>query len=190
MENQPLVSIIVPCYNMEKYISDTIQSVKRQTFPNWELIIVDDVSVDHTASVVQSVSKDDDRIQFIVKDKHSGIASSRNQAIAIAKGQYFAFLDADDVWHPEKLEKQLRFMQEHQVGFSYSSYDLIDESGNPLHKIIKSNGDLNYHDYIKNTIIGCSTVMLNTAIVGTVTVPDFRTSEDTATWLDVSDDLL
>ena len=185
MENQPLVSIIVPCYNMEKYIADTMMSVKRQTFPNWELLVVDDVSTDKTVTIIESYGKEDSRIHWFVKEKHTGIAASRNQAIGVAKGRFFAFLDADDVWHLEKLERQLEFMLEHKVGFSYSSYDLIDETGKPLEKVIKTAGTLTYNDFLRNTIIGCSTVMIDTDIVGRVTVPDFRTSEDTATWLDI-----
>ena len=185
MENQPLVSIIVPCYNMENFITDTIMSVKRQTFLNWELLIVDDVSTDKTISVIEPFCKEDPRIQLAIKEKHTGIASSRNLAINKAKGRFLAFLDADDVWHPEKLEQQLKFMQEQKVGFCYSSYDLIDETGKPIEKIIKTAGTLTHKDYLRNTIIGCSTVMVDTDIVGQVTVPDFRTSEDTATWLDI-----
>lgn len=185
MENQPLVSIIVPCFNMENYIADTIRSVQRQTYPHWELLIVDDLSVDHTPEIVRSFCKDDERILFSIKEEHSGIASSRNQAISRARGRFFAFLDADDIWHPEKLEHQLNFMMERQIGFSYTAYDLIDESGNPLGKTIKTAGDLDYKAYLHNTIIGCSTVMIDTDRIGPVVVPDFRTSEDTATWLDI-----
>ena len=185
MENQPLVSIIVPCYNMEPYLADTIVSVQRQTYPNWELLLVDDVSTDGTVSVVESFCKEDTRILLTVKEQHTSIAASRNQAIGMAKGRYLAFLDADDLWRPEKLERQLALMQAQQVGFTYTSYDLIDEQGKPLGKTIQTAGDLTYNAYLRNTIIGCSTVMIDTALVGPVTVPDFRTSEDTATWLDI-----
>lgn len=185
MENQPLVSIIVPCYNMEHFIADTIMSVKRQTFSNWELLIVDDVSVDNTVPVIEKFCADDNRIHLAVNEQHTGIAPSRNKAINMAKGRFLAFLDADDVWHPEKLERQLKFMQEQKIGLSYSSYDLVDEIGKPLGKVIKTAGTLTHQDYLRNTIIGCSTVMVDTQLVGQVTVPDFRTSEDTATWLDI-----
>ena len=185
MEKQPLVSVIMPCYNMEKYISETIQSVQRQTYPHWELLIVDDASTDGTAEIVKSHQNQDDRIRFVVKKQHSGIADSRNQAIRMAQSHYLAFLDADDLWHSEKLEQQLRFMTERNIGFSYSSYDCVDESGNPLNKIIKTAGNMDYEAYLRNTIIGCSTVMLDKAIVGEVVVPNFRTSEDTATWLNI-----
>ena len=185
MENQPLVSVIMPCYNMEKYISDSIMSVQQQTYPNWELLIVDDNSTDATASVVEKLCQQDTRIQCTVKPNHSGIADTRNQCLRMAKGRYLAFLDSDDVWHPEKLERQLQFMTERKIGFSYSSYDCIDETGKPLEKSVKTAGNLDYDAYANNTIIGCSTVMVDKTIVGEVVVPDFRTSEDTATWLNI-----
>lgn len=180
---QPLVSVIMPCYNMEKFLPDTIASVTRQTFHDWELIIVDDASTDQTAAVFQQAGEQNQQIRWATKTEHTGIADTRNQCISMAKGRYLAFLDADDLWHPDKLQRQLQFMQERQVGFSYSSYDLIDEEGKPLGKTIRAAGDLDYKAYLHNTIIGCSTVMLDTEKVGQVTVPHFRTSEDTATWL-------
>jgi teichuronic acid biosynthesis glycosyltransferase TuaG len=103
----------------------------------------------------------------------------------MAKGRFLAFLDSDDLWHQEKLEKQLQFMTEKNIGFSYSSYDCVDEAGKPLEKTVKAIGNLDYEAYLSNTIIGCSTVMLDKNIVGEVVVPNFRTSEDTATWLNI-----
>lgn len=185
MENQPLVSVIIPCYNMEKYIAYTIESVQRQTYPHWELLIVDDASTDKTVNIVESHQKQDDRIHFFVKPSHSGIADTRNRCIQMAKGRYLAFLDSDDLWHPEKLERQLNFMTERNIGFCYSSYDCVDEAGNPLGKTVKAIGNLTYEAYMKNTIIGCSTVMVDTAIIGEVVVPNFRTSEDAATWFNI-----
>lgn len=185
MESQPLVSVIMPCYNMEQYISDSIMSVRQQTYPHWELLIVDDASTDGTEAVIESHCQQDDRIHFTKKNIHSGIADSRNMCLKIAQGQYLTFLDADDIWQPKKLERQLAFMTEKGIGFSYSSYDCIDENGQPLNKIVKAAGNLDYEAYLRNTIIGCSTVMVNKDIVGAVKVPNFRTSEDTATWLDI-----
>jgi len=185
VENQPLVSVIMPCYNMASYISDSIKSVVAQTYPNWELLIVDDASTDETVKIIESYSQTDSRIRFATKTQNSGIADTRNQCIQMAQGQFLAFLDADDIWHPEKLEKQLKFMVEKNVGFTYSTYDWIDEDGNTLNKFINTIGNLDYETYLRNTIIGCSTVMVNKTIIGDVVVPKFRTSEDTATWLDI-----
>lgn len=183
MENNPLVSVIMPCYNVASFVIETIHSVQAQTYPNWELVIVDDDSTDITVELVRDLCQADQRIRLKVKEKHSGIADSRNQCLKMAQGQYIAFLDADDRWHPDKLERQLRFMQERGIGFSYSSYDCINEVSEPLNKIVHAGKDLDYEAYLHNTLIGCSTVMLNTEIVGEVIVPNFRTSEDTATWL-------
>ena len=184
-EHQPLVSVIMPCYNMERFIADTIQSVINQTFADWELLIVDDASIDGTVAVVKGFVEQDDRIHFLVNQGHVGIAPTRNSCIQQAKGRFLAFLDADDIWHFKKLEQQLQFMLDRHIGFSYTSYDLIDEDGKTLEKTIKTAGDLDYKAYLRNTIIGCSTVMVDTEMIGHVVVPDFRTSEDAATWLDV-----
>ena len=184
-EHQPLVSVIMPCYNMERFIADTIRSVIHQTFADWELLIVDDASTDGTVALAQSLAQQDERIVFSANSEHAGIAPTRNSCIKKAKGRFLAFLDADDIWHPEKLERQLHFMLDHHIGFSYSSYDLIDESGKPMEKTIKTAGDLDYKAYLRNTIIGCSTVMVDTDLVGPVVVPNFRTSEDAATWLNI-----
>ena len=185
MENQPLVSVIMPCYNMESYVADSIASVQRQTYPHWELLIVDDASTDGTVEIVKNLAEQDEKIRFVVKTQHSGIADTRNQCISMAQGRFLAFLDADDIWHPEKMETQLRTMLDNNVGFTYTTYDWIDEDGKTLNKFINTIGNLDYKKYLCNTIIGCSTVMVDTAIVGQVTVPRFRTSEDTATWLGI-----
>lgn len=180
-----MVSVIMPCYNMENYVADSIASVQRQTYPHWELLIVDDASTDGTVEIVKNLAEQDEKIRFVVKTQHSGIADTRNQCIQMAKGRFLAFLDADDIWHPEKMETQLRFMLDNNVGFTYTTYDWIDEEGHTLNKFINTIGNLDYEKYLRNTIIGCSTVMVDTSIVGQVVVPSFRTSEDTATWLNI-----
>lgn len=185
MESQPLISVIMPCYNMASYVSDSIKSVIAQTYPHWELLIVDDASTDETVNIIKSYAQADSRIKFAIKKQNSGISDTRNQCIQMAQGQFLAFLDADDIWHPEKLEKQLSFMLAKNIGFTYSTYDWIDEDGKIMNKFINTIGNLDYKTYLRNTIIGCSTVMVNKAITGDVFVPKFRTSEDTATWLDI-----
>jgi teichuronic acid biosynthesis glycosyltransferase TuaG len=167
------------------FIADSINSVIRQTYPHWELLIADDASTDTTADIIKDFCAKDKRIRIALKENHSGIADTRNRCIKMAQGRFLAFLDADDIWHPEKLDQQLRFMTEKNIGFSYSTYDWIDEDGNKLDKFINTIGDLNYTAYLRNTIIGCSTVMVDRTIVGEVVVPHFRTSEDTATWLNI-----
>lgn len=183
MENQPLVSVIVPCYNMEKFIAHTIESVLRQTYTHWELLIVDDASTDRTVSLVNSLCGQDYRIHVDVNTEHSGVATARNHAIQKAQGRFLAFLDADDLWHHEKLERQLQYMISKHIGFCYTAYDCIDEDDNYLERQIRTIGKVDYNKYLRNTIIGCSTVMIDRDIVGEVKVPNYRTSQDTATWL-------
>lgn len=183
VDNKALVSVIMPCYNMASFIVETIQSVQAQTYPHWELLIVDDASTDATVDLIRPFCQADPRIKLEVREGHLGIAGSRNECLKRAEGRYLAFLDADDLWHPDKLQRQLQFMQENDIGFSYSSYDCISEDSQPLEKVVHAKAVLDYDGYLHNTIIGCSTVMLDTERVGEVTVPHFRTSEDTATWL-------
>lgn len=122
-----LVSIIMPSYNTAAYIKESIQSVLNQTYTNWELIIVDDCSTDSTDEVLETIK--DSRIRYFKNDKNSGAAVSRNKALREAKGQWIAFLDSDDLWMPEKLEKQIYFMESNGYAFSYTSYEEIDIEG-------------------------------------------------------------
>lgn len=182
MTEQPVVSIIMPSYNAEQYIAESIQSVIAQTFPGWELVITDDRSSDNTPAIAQSFMDQDQRIRFQVAETHSGIAGTRNQCIARARGRYIAFLDNDDLWVPEKLEKQLRFMKEHDYSFCYSAYELMKEDGTPKGKIIKTAGVIDYNKYLRNTIIGSGTIMLDREKTGPLVMPDNATSDDMALW--------
>ena len=135
MQNK-LVSIITPSYGSERFISDTVNSVLVQTYQDWEMIIVDDVSPDNSNEIIEEYIKKDNRIKLIKLEKNSGPAIARNRAIKEAKGRYIAFLDADDLWIPEKLEKQIVFMSENNLDLTYSSYKLIDEDNNSLGKFM------------------------------------------------------
>ena len=126
-----LVSIITPSYQTAAYIAETIESVLAQTYTNWEMIIVDDCSTDMTDEVV-SPYLNDSRIRYLKNEKNSGAAVSRNRALQEAKGRWIAFLDSDDLWSPEKLEKQIAFMEENHCAFSYTKYEEIDEQSKPL----------------------------------------------------------
>ena len=131
---EELVSIIMPSYNTAQYIGDSVRSVINQTYTNWELIIVDDCSTDHTDAVVASFQ--DERIRYFKNERNSGAAVSRNKALREVKGKWVAFLDSDDLWHPEKLEKQIRFMKENGYSFSYTNYSEIDEQSQPLGRMV------------------------------------------------------
>lgn len=181
----PLVSVITPTYNSANFILDSIESVKNQSFKNWELIIVDDCSTDNTVSIIKEQVRGDSRISIIENDINSGAAKSRNKAIDISKGKYIAFLDSDDLWFTDKLTKQVHFMEEHQIAFSFSSYEIIDENGNNLNKVINVPDKITYNQLLKNTIIGCLTVMLDVSKIGKVSMPDIRARQDTAMWLKI-----
>lgn len=181
----PLVSIIMPLFNAERYVAQSIESVLAQTYTNWELLVSDDHSTDNSVEIVKSFVDNDKRIKLFESEKNQGIAMTRNISIEHAKGRFVAFLDNDDIWMPEKLEKQLKFMLDKNCGFSYTSYELVDNKGVSKNKIIKTIGILDYKKYSRNTIIGCGTVMLDSDIVGDFRMPLFGTSDDMALWLNI-----
>lgn len=178
-----LVSIVMPAYNCAHYIGETIQSVLVQTYEDWELLIVDDQSTDNTPKVVDEFATQDDRIRYIELEKNSGVAVARNRGIEEARGNYIAFLDSDDLWKKDKLEKQIRFMQEHQYAFTFTSYDLIDEAGNKLNKCVEVPEKIDYDTLLYNTPIFTCTVMYDKEQMGDVSMPQLNNGEDVATWL-------
>lgn len=180
-----LVSIITPSYNSSRFISDTIESVLAQSYTNWELLITDDCSTDSTVDIIKSYAKQNHRIKLFIFEQNQGAAASRNNSLKHAKGNYIAFLDSDDTWSPMKIEKQIHFMREHGCAFSFSYYELMDEKGRLLNRVIKTPTSVNYKEYLQNTIIGCLTVMIDQTIVGDFRMPQIRTSQDMATWLQI-----
>lgn len=184
--NSPLISIITPAYHSEEFIADTIESVLAQTYPNWELIIVDDCSQDQTVDIVKSYAKKDARIKLYTLNENRGPAITRNTAIQHANGRYLAFLDSDDQWLPEKLEKQLRFMQDHQIAFSFTAYHVIEQDGTATGTISEVPDRAVYTDLLKNNVVGCLTVMLDRAIIGDVEMVNIRSRQDYALWLDIT----
>lgn len=178
-----LASIIMPSYNTAPYIKETIQSVLDQTYTNWELIIVDDCSTDNTEEVLATIN--DSRIRYFKNEKNSGAAVSRNKALREAKGQWIAFLDSDDLWMPEKLEKQINFMKKNRYSFSYTNYEEIDVDGNKTGikitgpKRITKTGMFNY------CWPGCLTVMFDANKVGLIQIEDIKKNNDYAMWLKV-----
>lgn len=173
----PLVSIITPVYNSEKYIGETIKSVLLQTYTKWEMLIVDDGSTDNTEKVIQGFN--DSRITYYKLEENSGAAIARNYALEKAKGRFIAFLDADDMWKNNKLEKQLFFMQNNNIGFSFTGYEIIREKSN---KVVSVPLKLNYNQFMKNTVIGTLTVMLDKSIIGEVRLVNVKKDHDSMTW--------
>lgn len=180
----PLVSIITPLYNAEKYITATLKSIQNQTYTNWEHLIVNDLSTDTSLQLVETFAKKDPRIKVVTLSRNSGAAYSRNKATEIATGAYISFLDADDLWHPEKLEKQLRFMQENEVAVSYTSYIHINEAGEPLGKRIKALPELPYKKQHSNNYIGNLTGIYKASEIGKIIAPNIRKRQDWAVWLE------
>ena len=183
--NEPLVSIITPVYNAGRFLSDTIKSVQNQTYKNWEMLLVDDCSKDNSAQIIKEFQKYDDRIKYIKLEKNSGASVSRNTGIKNAKGRFIAFVDSDDIWKPEKLEVQVKYMLENNLGFTFTSYRYMKEDGELTNKVAKAPSKINYNGLLKNTIIGCSTVVIDTDIVEYFEMPLVRRGQDTATWLQI-----
>jgi teichuronic acid biosynthesis glycosyltransferase TuaG len=182
--NSELVSIITPSYKSAKLIAQTIESVISQTYKNWEMLIVDDVSPDNSNEIIEEYCKKYNRIKLIKLEKNGGPAVARNKAIEEAKGRYIAFLDADDLWYANKLEKQIEFMNKKNLALTYSSYDLMDEEGNDLGSF-NTKSKVTYSDLLKTNSIGCLTAIYDTKIIGKVLMPDIIKRQDYGLWLKI-----
>ena len=178
-----MISIITPMFNAEKYIAYAIQSVLSQTYQDWEMIIVNDCSSDHSLEIAEQYAKTDLRIKILNLTRNTGIASARNVGIANATGSYIAFLDSDDIWAKDKLSLQLKYMYDNGYSFTYTSCKLIDESGAPMHKILKVRSSVCYSELLKSNHIACSSVMIDVNEIN-VSMPDLH-HEDYATWLGI-----
>lgn len=180
---QPLVSIIVPVYNAERFIEETIQTVLDQTYANWELILVDDKSTDGSIKLITPYLKKDKRIKLIKSKTNLHAAQTRNKGIDAAKGRFIAFLDADDLWASSKLKKQVAFMLEKDCAFSFTGYEFADSTGKPNGKRVYVPCNITYRQALKNTTISTITVMLDTEKLSKdeIYMPSIK-SEDTATW--------
>lgn len=180
-----LVSIITPSYNSARFINECVNSVFEQTYTNWELIIVDDASYDNSKELISDIAATDNRIKFVFLTENIGVAGARNIALEKSKGRYIAFLDSDDVWKKEKLTNQIHFMQSYDISFSFSSYEPMSENGVEIFKEIKVPMKIDYNSFLKNTIIGCLTVVLDKDKIGDFKMPNLRTSQDMALWLSI-----
>lgn len=183
-EGSPLISIITPLYNAESFIPETIASIQKQTYTKWEQIIVNDASTDNSLSVAQAIARADERIRIEDLPENKGAAYCRNLATTLARGSYIAFLDSDDLWQAEKLEKQLNFMQQNDCDVSFTSYQHIDENGIRLNKRIRAIPELSYRKQHRNNYIGNLTGMYNAGALGKIESPDIRKRQDWAVWLE------
>ncbi|MGC6430412.1 MAG: glycosyltransferase family 2 protein [Jejuia sp.] len=177
------VSIITPTYNSSRFIIDTIESVVNQTYPDWELIIIDDASTDSTIKIIEEHLQYYSNIKLLKNLTNKGAAFTRNRGIEIAKGNYIAFLDGDDIWKPHKLEVQIAFMEKHKLAVCYSSYDLMDEHGNSLEKTVMALSRLSYTKFLKSNYIGNLTGIYNAKMLGKIYAPYLRKRQDWLLWL-------
>ena len=182
------VSIIVPMYNAEKFIGKTIESVLSQTYENWEMLIMNDVSTDNSLAVVNEYAKKDDRIMVVNTEKNMGVVKGRNHLIDLANGKYIAFLDADDYWHSQKLEKQIQFMKEKNAGISCTEYTRVKENSEKINEVVIKS-EISYTDMLKNNYLGCLTVMYDVEKVGKRYFKELEKNEDYVLWLEIVKDV-
>ncbi len=180
---EKLVSIITPTYNCGAFIARTLDSVLAQTYQNWEMIIVDDRSTDDTKAVVDVYMARDSRIKYHLLEENSGAAVARTVAMRLAEGDYMAFLDSDDIWMPEKLERQIAWMEENGYAFSCTAYEQIDEDDEPLGKVIKNVKKTDYNRLLLDCPVGNSSVVYSAERMGKFEVPNIRKRNDDALWL-------
>lgn len=183
--DKELVSIIVPVYNAEKFIVETMDTVRKQTYQKWELILVDDMSTDKSCKLIEEYQKKySNKSISLLKLKKKGLAAgARNEGLKKAGGRYICFLDADDLWDKEKLAKQVAFMKSHNCAFSFTGYEFADHKGRPLGTKVTVPSNLNYRQALKNTTIWTTTVMFDITKITKelIKMPTVK-SEDTATW--------
>ncbi|MBR3280735.1 MAG: glycosyltransferase family 2 protein [Clostridia bacterium] len=179
--SKELVSIVIPVYNAEKFLDDTIKCVLGQTYTNWEVLLINDCSKDKSKEIAQKYLNE--KIKWFDQEKNGGPAIARNKGIELAKGRYICYLDADDLWNKEKLEKQVNFMQEKDCEFSFTGYEFANSEGVPNGKKVYVPEKITYKQALKNTTIWTTTAMFD---MKKLTKEDIYMidvkSEDTATW--------
>jgi teichuronic acid biosynthesis glycosyltransferase TuaG len=184
MNNNLLVSIIMPCYNSSIYINLSIEAIINQTYTNWELLITDDNSSDNTINIINEYMSFDKRIKLFKLKINSGAAIARNNSIKNSNGRFIAFCDSDDIWIPNKLDRQLTFLIQNNFSLIYSAYQKIDNANN-LGAIIKVPHIISYNDLLKTCSMGCLTVMYDSKKIGLNYFPIIRIRQDYALWLTI-----
>lgn len=180
-----LVSIITPTFNAEKYIRSTLQSVLNQSYQNWEMILVDDASTDRTVSIIEESAQKDNRIKLFKLSENSGNGFARNVALEKSAGKYIAYLDADDLWFPEKLEKQIKFLKTNKLPFTFSFYDCIDEEGNDLNRRVEAPLNLTYNQLFFCNYVGNLTAIYDVDYFGKITLQASQKRQDWRLWLTI-----
>ncbi|OXA80605.1 Glycosyltransferase involved in cell wall bisynthesis [Flavobacterium aquidurense] len=180
-----LVSIITPTYNAEKFITETLKSVKNQTYQNWEMILVDDASTDETVKIISDFAEKDSRIKLFKLEKNSGNGFARNIALEKAVGKYIAYLDADDLWFPNKLEKQVEFLKTNNLPFTFSFYDCIDEEGNSLKRRVEAPLNLSYDELFFCNYVGNLTAIYDADYFCKIVIEATQKRQDWRLWLTI-----
>ncbi|MFC0780605.1 glycosyltransferase family 2 protein [Flavobacterium sp. HJSW_4] len=180
-----LVSIIVPTYNTEKFIRQTIESVQNQTYQNWEMILADDASTDQTVSIIEEFAQKDNRIKLFKLPENRGNGFARNAALEKATGKYIAYLDSDDLWFPAKLEKQVQFLKANDLHFTFSFYDSIDEEGNDLNRRVESPNPLSYKQLFFCNYVGNLTAIYDADYFGKIILETTQKRQDWRIWLTI-----
>lgn len=178
------VSIIIPVYNAEKFIGKTIESVLNQTYKNWEMLIFNDKSKDNSLKIIKKYSEKDKRIKVVDSKENVGVVAARNKLTEIATGEFIAFLDADDYWKQNKLEKQIKFMLKNNALISCTEYTRVTEDEKEINDIIIKE-IITYEDMLKNNYLGCLTVIYNANKLGKRYFKEREKNEDYVLWLEI-----
>lgn len=181
MQDYGLVSIVMPTWNCARFIGESIESVRRQSYRNWELLVVDDCSADNTEEIVMSFG--DSRIRYIRNAVNSGAAVSRNRALKEARGRWIAFLDSDDLWTADKLERQIAFMMNNGYSFSYTNYSEVDEDTRETGVCVSGPRRISVCGMFNYCWPGCLTVVYDAFVIGVVQIADIKKNNDYAMWL-------
>lgn len=179
-----LVSVIVPVYNAKDYLGETLESIFKQTYKNIEIICIDDMSTDGSRDLIANYAQKHDNIVPLLLEKNGGVANARNKGIEVARGRYIAFLDSDDIWLESKIEKQITYMQEKDLAFTFTGYQFMDENSKKMNTIVGAKDMLNYDKLLKHNAIACLTVVIDRDKVDRIHMPNIR-HEDYITWLDI-----
>lgn len=184
--NERTISIIMPTYNSEKWIKESINSVQAQTYTDWELIITDDASQDDTVGIIKDIARNDNRIKLYTLRNNGGAAKARNNSLNYASGRYIAYLDSDDLWKEKKLELQIDFMTKRNIVMCYTDYDIVDEHGN-FRKRVSVPEEVTYDGYLKKPITCTHSIMFDTLNMKKelLYMPNIRRGQDGATWLQI-----
>lgn len=181
-----MVSIVMPAYNAQDYIQEAIQSVLQQTYTEWELLVIDDASSDRTAEIVNQLVRKDSRVHYIKNKANIGAAESRNRGVELAKGQWIAFLDSDDCWHPDKLKRQLDLAEKHRAEFVFSGSAFMNKDGRRLEYYLAVPEQISYSQLLKQNIISCSSVLIKKSLIADFPMKHAEDMhEDFAVWLQI-----